>query len=72
MTAPRRRIAPRRRVLAPEWVAKLLVTGERPEEGQDGFDAWFGWRFCGEPVAGLPPADSAEGRLLRSAHDEGD
>jgi hypothetical protein len=64
MTAPRRRIVPRRRVLAPEWVARLLLTGERPAEGQDGFHEWFSWYFCAEPVVGLPDADSEAGRKL--------
>jgi hypothetical protein len=34
----------------PEWVLRWLLTGEEPGEHDSGYDQFFGFRFCGEPL----------------------
>ena len=59
----RRKIGPRLiNQQTPAWAVRLLNENVAPREGEDGFDEWFGWLFCSAPVAGLPDADSDEGR----------
>ena len=36
------------------WVVRLINERVAPREGEDGFDEWFGWLFCGAAVPGLP------------------
>jgi hypothetical protein len=52
----------------PLW-AKELLSGVPPERGSEDDVAYFGWRFCNEPVPGLPDADSRAGYQLTEAAD---
>jgi hypothetical protein len=54
VTTKRRKIPPNRigRELPP-WAWDWLRTGKEPGEGEPGYDAWFGFAFCGEEVVGL-------------------
>jgi hypothetical protein len=61
----RRKIVPRRvNGPVPEWAARLLATGERPEWNTEDHDAFAGW-FLGDEVPGLPDAHSPAGCKLR-------
>jgi hypothetical protein len=47
----------------PLWAVRLLETGQEPQEGEPGYDQWFGWSLCGESVSGLPRRLTAEDQL---------
>jgi hypothetical protein len=49
------------------WVEEMLRTRKPPAQGSEGDAAWFGWLFCGDPVVGLPQADSEAGQRLIEA-----
>jgi hypothetical protein len=67
MATKRRKIPPRRiNEPTPLWAQRLLA-GERPERDSAEDVEFFNWAFCGDPVPGLPPADSPEGYQLWSS-----
>jgi hypothetical protein len=49
----------------PAWAQRLLA-GERPERDSADDIEFFGWAFCGDAVAGLPPAKTPEGYQIWS------
>ena len=54
----------------PDWVQRLLATGERPrDDGSTAYDQYFDWLFCGATIPGLPDPLSPEGRPLWQDHD---
>ena len=58
-----RRRRPRLETKPPGWALRLLK-GECPERDSEDGHTYFGWLYFDDPVPGLPPADSAEGRAL--------
>ena len=72
MPTKRRKIPPRQigREL-PAWAWDWLRAGQEPAEHDRGYDEFFGWRFCGEEIAGLgrllTDEDSARIDALRKA-----
>ena len=59
---PRRR-RPRIDNQIPPWAERLLA-GEPPERDSEEGHSYFGWLYFDDPVPGLPPPDSDEGRAL--------
>jgi hypothetical protein len=60
---PRKARVPKRRRAGGEWVEQFKA-GTRPEYGTPEHDEFVGWTYFAEPVPGLPPAESDEGRAL--------
>jgi hypothetical protein len=57
MPTKRRKIAPTRISVMPNWAVRLLETGEEPARDSPDADQFFGYAFCNEVVVGLPPAN---------------
>ena len=67
MPTKRRKLPPARiNQPTPAWAQRLVNEGVLPQEGEPGFDQYFGWAFMAEPVPGLPLSDSPEGSALWS------
>ena len=48
----------------PQWVRDLLERGIQPEPEDENSGEFFGWYFCGDPIVGLPMAESEEGQKI--------
>jgi hypothetical protein len=59
-----RRLRVRHEVHPPAWASHLLETGEEPDRASKDSSEFFGWRFLGEHVPGLPAAESQAGQKL--------
>jgi hypothetical protein len=58
----------RHEVRVPQW-AQALLSGVPPDRDSEDGQAYFGWRFMGDAVPGLPDADSRAGQQLTEAAD---
>ena len=48
----------------PTWAERLLSTGERPAEGEDGYDDYIDWVYFNGEIVGLPDPMSEGGLSL--------